>query len=206
MKNIIFPTNKISISNDEMKYIIKNKEGFTLIEVMIVLAVLAIMALMVVPRLTSVMNKNDNNFKLFLTYITKTFDDAFLNDKTNFLVIHLYDEDPAKIDENEILNRRNGISVVNLDTEKNNFTETKSKILKNRKFGESFKIEKVLFPRGETISKGYALVPFFPHGFSENAIIHILADNEEQLSIRIYKHHKEPEFIKGYAVFEESKK
>ena len=170
--------------------LLKNKKGFSLIEILIAVTLLAILTALVAPRITAFMSNKEDEVKLFLTYITKTFDDAFLNDRVNFLIIHLNEPDQESVYDNKLFERTNGLSVATLEGSK--FIETKRKILKHRSFNSDFIIEKVLFPHKEKVVSGYALIPFHPHGFSENAIIHLLIKNEIRMSIKIDKHLKEP--------------
>lgn len=179
---------------------LNNNSGFTLIEIIIAVTLVAILAITVVPRMTGVLSARGENFKIFTGLIAKTYDDSFLNDKINYLVVHLYDQGAESIDdESDIFKRVNGLSVVNY-TEKG-FTDNKRRILKFRKFPGTFRIDAVILSTGEPVRSGNVLIPFYPDGTSDNAIIHIYFDTTQQWSVRISKHLKEPEVSEGFITF-----
>jgi len=51
---------------------------------------------------------------------------------------------------------------------------------------------------------GNVIIPFYPNGYADNAIVHIAAGNEEKWSIVINKHLKEPRVVPDYITFENS--
>ena len=61
--------------------------------------------------------------------------------------------------------------------------------------------EEILLSTGEKITTGNVLIPYYPGGQSDNVILHILINNEENWSLRIYKMRKEPEIFHGYINF-----
>ena len=164
---------------------------------MVVVAVISILTVVAIPRLTTYLNSTRNNFSIFTGIITRTFDDSFLNQRINYLVIHLAEAGLiSDEDVDELLSKDNGLSVVNLIDGK--FVAHERKILKYKNFSGSFKIDEVILSNGEVITEGSVLVPFYPQGFSDNIIIHILVDSDEKYSVRIFKHKKEPKVITGY--------
>jgi len=183
---------------------INNNKGFTLLEIIIVVSIISIMMLLIVPRITSSLDSRRNNFFILTTVIAKTFDDSFLRERTNFLMLHLYEpmEEDVEI-ENEICSRTNGVSVVTLNDDGNVIDSTNTR-LKYREFPEDLKIEEVVLSTGEKIGLGNVLIPFYPKGYSDNVIIHILVDDEERWSVKIFKLQKEPEIIPEYVDFDES--
>jgi len=180
-------------------------EGFSLIEIMVVIAIISIMTFVALPQMSGFLSNNKKDFALFTGMIAKTFDDAFLNDRVDYLVVHLYTpgENNSSEDDNtnNLFGHNNGISVVNL--KKGVFQKNPKKILRYRGFKDNFKIESVLFPNGKKISEGNVLLPFLPGGYSSDVIIHILVDDEDRYSVKISKHFKEPEVREGFVDFEE---
>jgi prepilin-type N-terminal cleavage/methylation domain-containing protein len=179
-----------------------DKTGFTLIELLIVITIFSIMSLVVIPRITTVTDSRRSNFLVLTTMIAKTFDDAFVNDRMNFVLLHLYEPVVDKDIQDEVFTRTNGISVVT-QNEDGKFVDNADKILQYKSFPDSFRIEEVILSTGEKITSGNALIPFYPSGQSDNVIIHVLVNNEQNWSIRIYKMRKEPEIFNGYVGFSE---
>ena len=184
-----------------------DNRGFTLIEVIIVLVVISIMTLAVAPRMTNVFSTERENTAIVTGIIAKTFDDSFLNSRTNYLTIHLYEPDETflKTDDSgmrEIFSRNNGISVLRL--EDGSFKDTDREILKHRDFPESFRFEEVVLSSGEILKRGSVMVPFYPEGYSDDMIIHVLVNDENRLSIRMRKYMKEPQVVPEYITFEDT--
>ena len=186
-----------------LKWIFKNNRGFTLLEIAIVVTIISIMSLLVLPRISRFFDSKRNNFFLLTTVIAKTFDDSFLKDRTNFLMIHLYEPMSSDEMENEIFSRKNGVSVVNLD-ENGKFVDSINKLLRYRDFPDSFKIEEVVLSTGEKVGIGNVLIPFYSKGYSDNVILHILVNDEEKWSVRIFKLKKEAEIFPDYIDFSKS--
>ena len=189
----------------KIKKILKDDQGFSLIELMIVIVLMTTLLMVVGPTFSKYLTKARDNFALFTGTIVKVFDDSFLYGRTNFIIIHLYD--PFEGDSetemgDEIFKRNNAISVVNIKDGK--YVEKKSKIFRHRQFDDDFRIEKVVLSSGEVVSNGPVTIPFYPKGYATNAIVHILVNDDEQYSIRIFKHLKEPEVIRdSYLTFED---
>ncbi|MCL1911195.1 MAG: prepilin-type N-terminal cleavage/methylation domain-containing protein [Leptospirales bacterium] len=185
---------------------INNNEGFTLVEILIVIIIISIMALAVVPRMTVFFNSERENTAITTSLIVKTFDDSFLNGNVNYLSIHLHgpwqqQEDPADSESADIHSRRNAISVLRLVDGK--FTQHNRNTLKPRDFPDSFRFEEVVLSTGEVIKTGNILVPFYPAGFSDNIILRILLNDSDKISIKIRKFLREPVVVNGYAEFDE---
>ncbi len=180
--------------------------GFTFIEIMVVLAVLSVMALAVAPRTTSFFKNERENSAILTGLIAKTFDDSFLNDRINYLAIHLYDtgdEANETADKNlkDIYSRRNALSVLRL--ENGSFRDNRRRVLDSRNFADSFRLQEVILSSGETIKRGTVIVPFYPGGYSDDVIIHVLINGTDRASIRIRKHMKEPQVDTEYIGFDE---
>ncbi len=194
---------KIHIIGDMILYlkrILKDNAGLTLIEMLIVITIISIMSLVIAPRISNIFDSRRSNFTILTAMIAKTFDDSFVNDRLNFLLLHLYEPMDTIESQNAVFSRPNGVSVV-VQSENSDFTDSPNKLLQYKKFSDSFKIEKVLLSTGEKITAGNVLIPFYPAGQSDNVILHILVNNEENWSLRIYKLRKEPEIFQGYIDF-----
>ncbi len=179
----------------------RDNGGFTLLEIIIVLTILSIMSILVVPRVSHYLGSTRSNFLKTTTIIAKTFDDAVLNDRVNFFMIHLHEPDLEMTDDTqEIFQRNNGVSVANLD-ENNRFVDSQNKLLSKQNFNNSFILKKVIFPDGSSMDNGNVIVPFYPQGYSDNLTIHVLVDNSEEWSIRIDKFQKEPVIERGFSIY-----
>jgi len=184
------------------------EEGFTIIEMMVVLVILSIFALAAVPRMTSYFSSKRENFAIMTGYIAKTFDDAFLNNHTNFLVLHLYEPGapPENEEENEeraaLFAGNNGLSVINFFEGK--FQLNDRKVLKPRELPDSFRISKVLLADGREFATGSVIIPFYPQGYSSDVLVYIIVNEEEQWTIKIKKYQKEAEVIEEHVDFEHS--
>jgi prepilin-type N-terminal cleavage/methylation domain-containing protein len=182
---------------------LNDNKGFTLLEMIIVMVIISIMALLIAPRLTDILGSRRGNFIILTSIIAKTFDDSFIRGNVNFLIVHLYepDTDSEPGANADIFSRRNGISVVNLD-EEGKFIDSKNKLLQFKGYPSSFKIEKVLLSTGEKITQGNVIIPFYPNGNSDDVIVHILVNDEEQWSLRMFKLKKEAHIAYNYIDFE----
>jgi prepilin-type N-terminal cleavage/methylation domain-containing protein len=183
--------------------ILKCQKGVTLVEILVTALIISILVGIVGPRVSGFLSNKRENLVIFTGIIKKVFDDAFLNDKVNYLVIHLSDSTLSESDdedESNLLSRDNGISVANLVDGR--FVESTRKLFTHKKFPDSFRIDEVVINTGETITSGNVIVPFYPQGYSDNVIIHLIINDEERISVRIYKQLKEPEIEKGYTFFD----
>lgn len=182
---------------------LKGNQGFTLVEILIVIVIISIMSLIVVPRISNIFDSKRSNFVILTTMIAKTFDDSFINDRLNFLLLHLYEPMQNTDLEEEVFSRGNGVSIV-VRNENGKFEDNPNKLLQYKEFSDSFRIEEVILSSGERISTGNVLIPYYPSGYSDNIILHILVNDDERWSVRIYKMRKEPEIFPDYISFPES--
>jgi prepilin-type N-terminal cleavage/methylation domain-containing protein len=178
-----------------------DNRGFTLLELVIVLVIVSIMTLLVAPRLSVFLSGSRSNFIILQSIVAKSFDDAFIRNRTNFLVVHMGDSISELTDLDEkIFSRKNGVSVVNFS--EGSFRDSPNPLLKYRRFPGSFRFEEVIMASGEKITSGNVLIPFYPRGHSDDVIVHILANDDERYSMRISKYRKTPKFVPDYVNFD----
>jgi len=186
--------------------VIRNKlghdeRGFTLIELIVVIAIISMLFMIAVPRISRIVSSQQQNFAILTGMIAATFDDAFLKNRTDFLKIYLSSPDPEdEATPKDDSHRKNGVAVRNVVN--NQWVDCDRKSLKFKEFPDSFLIEEVIISTGEKITNGSPHIPFYPQGYSDNCIIHILVKGEQKWSIRIYKHIKEPKVLEGYVSFD----
>ena len=180
---------------------LRRADGFTLVELLVVITVLSIMGVVIMPRVTGFLGADRGNMIALSSIISKTFDESFLRKKTNFLAIHLHGPSTRTREEkNPLFERENGVSVLTLNDEKA-FEDSKSRVLAYKKFPSNFTIDEVILSTGEKITGGTVLIPFYPEGYSEDVIIH-LTSGTDRWSVIIYKMRKEPRVTAEYVDFE----
>ncbi len=183
-----------------IKDALRGNKGFTLVELIIVVVILSIMSLVVAPRISNIFDSRRSNFTILTTIIAKTFDDSFINGRLDFLLLNLYEPGTGTGIEGEVFSRSNGISVVTRD-DNGDYKDSTNKLLQYKQFSDSFRIEEVIVSTGEKITTGNVLIPYYPAGYSDNVILHILVNDEEKWSVKIFKMRKEPEIIPEYIDF-----
>lgn len=177
-------------------------EGFTLLELIIVLVILSTLALVAAPRLSVFLSGRRGNFVVLSSIIQKTFDDSFINNRVNYLVVHLGEGGDGMSSYNEsVFSRANGVSVVTMAGD-GKLAETPNRLLSYRRFPSSFRIEKALLSSGEKATSGGVLIPFYPQGYADNAVLHILVDDDRRYSIIIRKFSRTAEIVEDFADFD----
>ena len=181
---------------------LKGRGGFTLLELIVVIAIISIMAMLIVPRIPRFAGTDRGSFIILTGIVARCFDDAYLKGNTNYLIVHLYDRgsESGEYDE-KIFSRGNGLSVVNMDR-LGRFTDSRDRLLAYHRFPDSFKIEEVIVPGADPIREGNVFIPFYPSGSSANAILHILTGGRDRWSVRISRLKKEARITHEYDVFE----
>lgn len=156
------------------------------------------------PRIVNYLSSARDNFLVLSAIVTKTFDDAFINHRTNFIVIHCHSRENEISDiSNSLFERTNGISVAILN-DTNEFTDNPNKLLKHREFPDTFAIKEILLPDGTSYTTGNVIIPVYSSGFTSGAILHI-ATNDEEWSVVINPYIKFPKVVKGYTTYEDIK-
>jgi prepilin-type N-terminal cleavage/methylation domain-containing protein len=182
--------------------ILKNNDGFTLIELIIVITILALVSAITLPRISSFFGGGKGDILVLRSFIAKTFDNAFLKGERSLLVVHCSVPDPKarEYDPDGIFVRENGVSVAVLNKD-GLLADSKNRALAFHRFPAGFKIERVILSNGEKIEKGSAMIPFDTDGMSNDAIIHITIGNDPY-SVIIYRLRKEPMSTEGYVDFD----
>lgn len=186
----------------ESNIVARRHDGFTLVELVVVIAIISILFMIAVPRITRIFTTQREHFAVLTGVIVKSFDDAFLHDRTNYLTLYL--KSPGSVDNADAedeAHRNNGFAVKVMGD--GVMTDHRLKSLRFRSFSEDFIIEEVILQAGGKYTEGRVIIPFYPQGYSDNAIIHILVNGYQQWSVRIDKHIKEPKVIEGYKGYEE---
>lgn len=175
--------------------------GFTLIELIVAISVLSLLFMIAIPRIGRVVGTQRDKFAIMTGMLAATFDDAFMNHRTDFFCVYLSapaaeEEGPKK----DVFSRKNGVAVLNyIDGE---FVDSSRKSLQFKEFSDSFLIEDVLWSTGEKVTDGRAYITFYPGGYSSNCIIHVMVNGDRRWSIQVNKHLKEPRVIEGYETFD----
>ena len=192
---------KNNIIADRLRTALRDNRGFSLLELIIVLVIISIMTMLVAPRISVFMSGSRTNFIILQSVAAKAFDDAVLKNRTNFLVFHMGEtlSDLGDMGE-KIFSRKNGVSVVNFVN--GEFKDSPNRLLSYQKFPSSFKIEEVILSSGEKISDGSVLVPFYPRGYSDDVIVHILVNDENRHSLRISKYRRDSKILPDYISFD----
>ena len=158
---------------------IKDDSGFTLLEVVVILALVSVLTLMTVPRIARSARSADENGKIFRSTIERTVADSIINAKCNFIVFHA-DKEGERV--KEFSGRRNGISVLNFDG--NVFKESTLPALSYKQFPDSFMIESVIAGRGKILDSGDIIVSVYPDGKTETLIIRV-RNNDKTVNYRL---------------------
>lgn len=184
------------------RIVVRRHDGFTLVELVVVIAIISILFMIAVPRISRIFTTQREHFAVLTGVIVKSFDDAFLHDRTNYLTLYL--KSPGALvnaDSSDEAQRNNGFAVQVM--EEGILKDHRLKSLRYRSFSDDFIIEEVLIQSGGKVTEGRVMIPFYPQGFSDNVIIHILVNGSQQWSVRIDKHIKEPKVMEGYKGYDE---
>lgn len=175
--------------------------GFTLIEMIVAISVISLLFMLAIPRISRIVGTQREKFAIVTGMLALTFDDAFLKHRTNFFTVYLGTPEAEDAGpQNDVFNRKNGVAVLNYVN--GEFVDSKRKSLQFREFGDSFLLEDVLWSTGEKVTDGRAYISFYPGGYSNNCIIHVMVNGDQKWSIKIDKHLKEPKVIRGYETFD----
>ncbi len=143
-----------------------DRNGFTLLEIVVIVAILSIVASLSVPNIISILGSERKNSSIIISYITATGDDSIKRSRDIYLCIHLGESEEEKGKENfEHSESINAVDVYSLEGRK--FVLSKNRILKHREFPKNFKIENVKIADLPPLMTGNIFIPFYSDGTSE---------------------------------------
>jgi prepilin-type N-terminal cleavage/methylation domain-containing protein len=150
---------------------LRNNNGFTLVEIMVVITLISIMLVFAVPNfqsLTTDTTKDTNNWIVLTVKMLKQ--GALRNKKTYTLHVSMESNKIWYTQETD-------------EGEGEEEGEEENKILGEYKIPEGLRIVDVEFPGDEKLSSDEAEINFYVKGFSDRAIIHIEnEDDDKELS------------------------
>ena len=164
---------KISITgklNNRLILKIKNNQGFTLIELIVVVIIMSVMLVFATPRLSGFIFPDDTNkIVRWLVIKARLLRNSAVQQQKNFFL---------NID---IDNNRLWVTDESVDTE-----EALNKAMENSfSLPESVRFLDVEFPgRGKTL-QGTVEIAFNKQGYSDQAIIHIEGDDDRKISLLV---------------------
>jgi prepilin-type N-terminal cleavage/methylation domain-containing protein len=168
--------------------ILKNNRGFTLLELIVVMAIISIMLFISLPRFGNMFSEGDSTKKFSRWIISQV---RLLK---NFAV------------------RDQKLYILNVDIDANRiWTTTESgesegsppSVFPSYQFSEGIHIIDIEYPGKGKISLGQTEILFNKKGYSDKALIHIENDNGEQLSYLIEPFLKSVKIYQHYAGFED---
>jgi len=151
----------------------KDNHGFTLIEIVVVMAILAIMSVIALPKLTGMLGDQRKESAILKAYIEAVTDDSFVYRKTDYLCINLSrsgNKNSELFDDR--YNDNNIVNVYELNNGK--FIQTKNRVLRDRGFSSSFILDEVILEGGKSINSGNVLIPFYSDGTSAGFILKVI--------------------------------
>jgi len=155
-----------------------NDEGFTLIELVVVMAILVIIGVVALPKLTGFFGSERKDSTILKAYIEAVSDDSFVHRKTNYLCINLSrsgSKNPELFDD-----KYNDTNIVNVyELKDGKFVGNKNRLLKSRGFSSSFILDEVLLEGGKSITSGNVLIPFYSDGTSAGFVLKIISGDSK---------------------------
>ena len=151
----------------------KNNYGFTFLELMIVMTLISIFLVITVPKASRALRSDSTNEKLLGEIFEKAASDAKTSSRTEFFTVHLAKDDNST---GEFSSRANGISILILNDD-GTIVETSNRFLRFRQFSGSYSIERVITGKGVTFDNGEVMIPLYPDGKNEDAVLVFQSDN-----------------------------
>jgi prepilin-type N-terminal cleavage/methylation domain-containing protein len=175
----------------------KNQDGFTLIELMVVVGIMVLMSVLVMPSVSSYFQLSLNSATRDLaTTVKEAYNSAVITGKVYRLVYDLKEHsfwvesgpanallDTKETKEKEERRRKIMNATASSDNEfKMDKTVTRKKI----KLPRGVEYEDIITQQSkEAIVKGIAYTHFFPHGLTEQTIIHLKDQSTHHASLVI---------------------
>jgi prepilin-type N-terminal cleavage/methylation domain-containing protein len=155
-----------------------DNRGFTLIELVVVIAILAIMSVVALPKLTGIIGNERKESSILKAYIEAVTDDSFVHRKTNYLCINLAKSGNKN---SELFDDRyNDTNIVIVyELQKGKFIQNKNHVLKDRGFSSSFILDEVILEGGKSITSGNVIIPFYSDGTSAGFLLKIISGDSK---------------------------
>lgn len=168
-------------------YLKTDESGFTLIELVVVIAILAVMSLIALPKISGFFGDERKESAIFESYIAAVTDDSYTGMHDNYLCISLKKPGGTVVEVLPDAYRENSLSVYQLSEQR--FKHNEKKILKQRSFSDNFTFSQLILDGGMSVSEGFVLIPFYSDGSSEGFTLRITSDTGE-IYLRKYRNVK----------------
>lgn len=161
----------------------KDNSGFTLIELVVVMAILAIMSVIALPKISGMLGDKRKESTILKAYIEAVTDDSFVSRKTNYLCINL--SRPGNKNSELFDERYNDSNIVNVyELSDGKFIQNKNRVLRDRGFSSSFILDEVILEGGKSINSGNVLIPFYSDGTSAGFILKVFYGDSRMIFIK----------------------
>ena len=160
-----------------------DNRGFTLIELIVVMAILAIMSVIALPKITGFLGDQRKESSILKAYIEAVTDDSFVHRKNNYLCIHLSragDKNQELFDDKYM--DTNIVNVYELADGK--FKANSNSLLKDRGFSSSFILDELILEGGKSITSGNVLIPFYSDGSSAGFTLKIISSSSTIIFVK----------------------
>lgn len=160
----------------------KNDNGFTLIELVVVIALISIMLVYSIPNFQSLISDNTKTATRWIILTVKSLKQSAVQDQTRY-TLHV------GIDSNKLwYSNETPVPDEKAEGEKTGEEMEVSKPDKNEKdfvLPKEIKIIDVEFPGGDRVTSGQADIEFYEKGYSDMAIIHLEEEEGKKISYLI---------------------
>ena len=149
---------------------VRARRGFTLIEIMVVVAIIGVLAGILVPRLPDI---TASRLKSTARRLAGTITYLYERSAATQLVYRL----TLDMESNEFY--------VSLLNKENQFEETKLDFARRTRLPDNVRVESADIPAQGVISAGQAQIHFFPGGFTEQAYVYLKDASGNELTLEV---------------------